>query len=168
MLTNSIIISPADRPRASRARSGFTVTELALVLTITAVCMAMVAPKFQPAVDAAKLRSAKTELASYLTVARASAIRRNAQSQVQISGSSVTTTVSVNGAQTTFRRATDLNTSFGVTFYGSPPSSITFDPRGFLTGTTTAKYVLVRGTLKDSVCVTSMGIVAVQPSGCAL
>jgi prepilin-type N-terminal cleavage/methylation domain-containing protein len=167
MLTNSMI-SAVERPTALRARFGFTVIELALVLTISAVCMAMVAPKFQPAVDAAKLRSAKTELASYLTVARASAIRRNAQSQVLISGSSVTTTVSVNGTQTTFRRATDLSVSFGVTFSGSPPSSITFDPRGFLTGSATAKYVLVRGTLKDSVCVTSMGIVAVQASGCAL
>jgi len=149
------------------ARAGFTVTELALVLTIAAVCTAMVAPKFQPTVDAAKLRSAKTELASYLTVARASAIRRNAQSQVQVSGSSVTATVSVNGAQTVFRRATDFSQSFGVTFSGSPPSAVTFDPRGFVTGSGTAKYVLVRGSLKDSVCVTSLGIVA-QSSGCAL
>src|SRR5689334_21492291 len=88
------------RARPNGMRSGFTVTELALVLTVTAVCTAIVAPKFQPAVDSAKLRSAKTQLASYLTVARASAIRRNAQSQVQLSGSSVTATVSVNGTQT--------------------------------------------------------------------
>lgn len=152
----------------AHARFGFTITELALVLTIAAVCMALAAPTFQPAIDAAKLRSAKTELASYLTVARASAIRRNAPSQVQVSGSSVSSTVSVNGTQTTFRRATDFSRSFGVTFSGSPPSTITFDPRGFLTGSTTAKYILVRGSVKDSVCVTSLGIVAQQGSGCAL
>jgi hypothetical protein len=74
----------------------------------------------------------------------------------------------VNGTQTTFRRATDFSRSFGVTFSGSPPSTITFDPRGFLTGSTTAKYILVRGSVKDSVCVTSLGIVAQQGSGCAL
>ncbi len=151
----------------NRNRGGFTVMELVLVLTIAAVCTAMVAPKFQPAVDSAKLRSAKTQLASYLTVARASAIRRNAQSQVQLSGTSVTATVGVNGTQTTYLRATDFNRSFGITFSGSSPSTITFDPRGFLTGSTTAKYVLVRGSVKDSVCVTSLGIVAQQTSGCA-
>lgn len=167
MRSASPILCRSRRPRALRTRAGFTVTELALVLTIAAVCTAIVAPKFQPTVDAAKLRSAKTELASYLSVARASAIRRNAQSQVQISGSSVTATVSVNGTQTTFRRPTDFSKSFGVTFFGSPPPSVTFDPRGFVTGGATAKYVLVRGAQKDSVCVTSLGIVA-QSAGCAL
>lgn len=168
MRTFSAAIPVVDRPCTLRVRSGFTVIELVLVLTIAAVCTAIVAPSFQPAIDGAKLRSAKTELASYLTVARASAIRRNAPSQVLISGSSVSSTVSVNGTQTTFRRATDLSLSFGVTFSGSPPASITFDPRGFLTGSSTAKYVLVRGSSKDSVCVTSRGIVAQQASGCAL
>ena len=167
-LSAKTIISDEDREAHElRARRGFTVTELVLVLTVAAVCIAIAAPRFQPAVDSAKLRAAKTTLATYLTVARASAIRRNAPSQVQLSGTSVTATVSVNGTQTLYRRATDFQTSFGVTFWGSAPAAVTFDPRGFLTGTSTAKYVLVRGSLKDSVCVTSLGVVAQQASGCA-
>jgi Tfp pilus assembly protein FimT len=137
-------------------------------MTLIAVCTAMLAPRFQPAFDSAKLKSAKTELATYITIARASAIRRNATSQVAISGTSVSVTVDVNGTQTNFRRATDLSKNFGVTFSGTPPATITFDPRGFLSSTSTAKYVLVRGTATDSVCVTSLGIVAQVAKGCAL
>jgi hypothetical protein len=62
------------------------------------------------------------------------------------------------GATLRLRPAVSLRKNFGVTVTVDQ-GVVTFDPRGFSPSTpaTGARYVVQRGTLRDTVCVTRLG-----------
>lgn len=145
------------------ARSAFTLIETMVVLVIAGIVMAISLPKFAAMHDRMSLRSAKQQFTAYLAVTRAAAIRQSQTSQLHILNSHMWSTVSQpNGTSTMVGRRIRLWEQFGVTVTeggSAPDDSITFDSRGMSNTNAAAKYVLTRNGLKDSICVSRLGLI---------
>jgi Tfp pilus assembly protein FimT len=137
-------------------------------LAIMALALVLGMPKITAARESAQLESAKTQLSSYITAARFAAIRRGATAQVKRTGNRVSVTVTVSGVQQVLRSGVDLSSRYGVSL-ANAPDSVAFDPRGFVIGaTTTAKFILAKGTRRDSLCVTTTGFNSTSAAPCSL
>jgi prepilin-type N-terminal cleavage/methylation domain-containing protein len=158
--------SPALRARslALRARSGFSLSEMLVVLIIMGVLMAIAMPKFASIRDKSSLRGAKQMLASYVMRARAAAIRQSQPAQFYLSNNQIWATVSQPGGSSTnvaFTAALDQSRGVTVTSGTSATSdTIVFDPRGIATLSTARTYVFTRNGIKDSLCVSRLGLIA--------
>lgn len=149
---------------AARARAGFTIIETVVVLIIASIAMAISLPRFAAMRDRMSVRSAKQQFASYLATARASAIRQSQQSQFHVKNNTIWTTVNQpSGTNITVGRSVALDQSRGVTVTlggAAPSDSVMFDARGLGATTGARVYVLTRNGLKDSICVTRLGLIA--------
>jgi prepilin-type N-terminal cleavage/methylation domain-containing protein len=148
-----------------RARRGFTVTELAIVLVVAGSLLGMAYPRMREATGAAALRSAKQEVMASLTQARAAAVEQGRRSVLTRSGNTLQVTVESNGAQTAVGGALDLYGLHAVSL-DATVNSIAFDPRGYAIGLGGVEVIrLTRGALRDSVCVTRAGRLATVECG---
>jgi len=135
-----------------------------VVLVIAGIVMSMSLPKFASMRDRMSVRSAKQQLTSYLATARAAAIRQSQSGHFHANGNSIWSSVNQpDGTVANVSKSVSLMTARGVavTLSGSAPSqdSIVFDSRGI--GATAAhKYMLTRNGVKDSVCVSRLGLIA--------
>jgi prepilin-type N-terminal cleavage/methylation domain-containing protein len=150
--------------RANR-RPGFTLIETMVVLIIAGIAMSISLPKFAAMRDRMSVRSAKQQFSSYLATARAAAIRQSQSGQFHVSSSTVWSSVNQpNGTNINVSKSVSLTTARGVTITlaGSPPSndSIVFDSRGMSSTGAARTYVFTRNGLKDSICVSRLGLIA--------
>jgi prepilin-type N-terminal cleavage/methylation domain-containing protein len=156
----------------SRQRTGFTVIEILIVLAVAAVIAVMAIPKLGAIRNRNDMRAAKEQVAIAMSTARAAAIQKGRQSQLHMSGNQVSVTVDTNstGLRQLVLRPIDLNSRFQVTVTvrAALDSVLAFDGRGFASTSSggTARYVLTRNTMKDSVCVSRFGVI--MKVGCAL
>lgn len=150
----------------NRARPGFTLIELLTVVMIIGVVVAIATPRMGKINRTADLRASRDHLAAHIATARHVAIQRSMTTRMQRAGNLVWVE-SVGPAGVTLTRDTlDLYAMFGTSIT-STVTQIRFDPRGFSTGGAPRKFVLKSGAdLKDSVCVTGMGVI--MKKGCAL
>ena len=149
-----------------RARPGFTVIELLTVITIIGVVVAIAAPKMGKINRTADLRSSRDHLAAHIATARHIAIQRSTTTRMQRAGNMVWVETITPAGVTLSRDTLDLYAMFGTSI-SSTVTQIRFDPRGFSTGGAPRKFVIKSGAdLKDSVCVTGMGVI--MKKGCAL
>lgn len=152
------------RDHRFRSRSGFTLIETVVVLVIASIAMAISLPKFAGMRDRMSVRSAKQQLTSYLSTARAAAVRQSQTSQFHIVSSTIWTTVNQpDGTNINVSKSVPLNTARGVTVTlggSSPNDLITFDSRGMSSTGSSRVYVLTRNSTKDSVCVSRLGLIA--------
>lgn len=150
----------------TRARAGYTLTEMVTVLVMVAIFMALTAPKLRGVTAASGLRSARQQTAVYLAQARAAAVQRGREARFVRSGNVVQVTVDSSGTQVLVGRPHDLYREHGVSL-GATSDVIAFDPRGFAIGTGSMQRVwMTRGSGRDSVCITKFGKVITQ--GCTL
>jgi prepilin-type N-terminal cleavage/methylation domain-containing protein len=150
-----------------RNRSGYTLVEMVVVLIIFGVVTALSIPRLHGAQSSAGLRSARTVTAIYLAQAHALAVQRGRQARFVRSGNVVSVTVDSSGTQVVYGRPHDLSREDGVSIPTTTQDTIMFDARGFATNiTTTAKVVLTRDGLRDSVCVAKIGKIITR--GCSL
>jgi len=150
-----------------RSRSGYTIVEMIVVLIIFAVVTGLSIPRLHGAQSSAGLRSARTQTAIYLAQAHALAIQRGREARFVRSGNVVTVTVDSSGTQVVYGRPHDLSSEHGVLIPTTTLDTIKFDSRGFATNTgTTAKVVLTRDGMRDSVCVSKLGKIITR--GCSL
>ena len=141
--------------------------EMVVVLVISGIVLNISLPKFAAMRDRMNLRSAKQEFITYLMTARAAAIRQSQQSQFHVRGNTAWTTVNLpNGTNTTVNqklrlfRARNVTITLGGAF---PNDSIVYDGRGIETWPASRRtYVLQLNNLKDSVCVSRVGLIARQ------
>jgi prepilin-type N-terminal cleavage/methylation domain-containing protein len=156
----------------NKERNGFTVIELLIVLSVAAVIAVMAIPKLGAIRNRNDMRAAKEQVAIAMSTARAAAIQKGRRSQLHVSGNQVSVTVdtSSTGLRQTVLRPIDLNSRFqvAVTVRSALDSVLVFDGRGFANTSSggTARYVLTRNTMKDSVCVSRFGVI--MKVGCAL
>jgi prepilin-type N-terminal cleavage/methylation domain-containing protein len=149
-----------------RQRPGFTILELLTVIMIIGVVVAIATPKMGKINRTADLRSSRDHLAAHIATARHIAIQRSVTTRMQRSGNMVWVETLTPAGATLARDTLDLYAMFGTSIT-SPVTQIRFDPRGFSTGGAPRKFVLKSGAdLKDSVCVTGMGVI--MKKGCAL
>lgn len=150
-----------------RNRSGYTLAEMMVVLIVFGVITALGIPRLHVAQSSAGLRSARTQTAIYLAQAHALAIQRGREARFIRSGNTVTVTVDSSGTQVVYGRTHDLSREHGVSIPLTTQDTISFDARGFATNvSTTAKVVLTRDGMRDSVCVAKIGKIITR--GCSL
>jgi Tfp pilus assembly protein FimT len=135
-----------------------------VVLVIAGITMSIAMPKFAGMRDRMSVRSAKQQLSSYLATARAAAVRQSQSGHFHANSNSIWSSVNQpDGTVINVSKSVSLMNARGVavTLGGSAPSndSIVFDSRGM--GTTVPhKYLLTRNGVKDSVCVSRLGLIA--------
>lgn len=145
-----------------RKRTGFTILELLVVFTVAGVLIAISGKGLSSAYAGNSRSSAVRVVGTTLFQARAIAIQRSRQSWLVRSGNTIKIVGDSLGTKVQLGRTVDLNQRYGVTLSSvSTPSgrdSISFDPRGLITGTTTAyKIIITKGSKKDTVCVSGLG-----------
>jgi Tfp pilus assembly protein FimT len=135
-----------------------------VTVMIMSVAMAIVMPRFQTARAQTTVRSARQEIVSSLTTAKAAAIRRGRPATFHVSADNISVTVDQDGSQVPLggQRSLDSELHVGVT---STHSTITFDARGFAKGLTADAILVVnQDGASDTVCVAPMG--AIRSRGC--
>jgi len=137
-----------------------------VVLVIAGITMAIAMPKFAGMRDRMSVRSAKQQFSSYLATARAAAIRQSQSGQFHANSNSIWSNVNQpDGTNINVSRGVSLMNARGVavTLGGSAPNqdSIVFDSRGMSTNIATGRtYVFTRNGVKDSICVSRLGLIA--------
>ena len=145
-----------------RIRAGFTMLELLVVLVVAGVMVAITGKSLSAAFSGNARTSAVRMVGTTLFQARAIAIQRSRQSWVVRSGNTIKILADSLGTQVQLGRTLDLGARYGVTLSSaSTPTGrddVSFDPRGAITGTTTAlKLIVAKGGKSDTVCVTGLG-----------
>ena len=136
-----------------------------VVLVIAGITMAIAMPKFAGMRDRMSVRSAKQQFSSYLATARAAAIRQSQLGQFHANSNSIWSNVNQpDGTNINVAKSISLMNARGValTLGGSAPSndSIQFDSRGMSNTGAARTYVFTRNGVKDSICVSRLGLIA--------
>ena len=142
-----------------RSRSGFTIIEIMTVMMIMAIVLAFALPKFNSLRNSGRVGSAKIQMSTSLTTARAAAIQNGRPSRWSVSGNTVT--LEAQNAAGNYAKVgvpVDYYTQYSVSLSANP-STINFDGRGIATGLSATAKVYVRGITTDSICVTRLGVV---------
>ncbi|MDQ3696938.1 MAG: GspH/FimT family pseudopilin [Gemmatimonadota bacterium] len=139
-------------------RSGFSLIELLIVLTIVGVLAIISAPSGRRIATNNAIRSAKQEVAAMLAVARASAIHNGRTTRFVRAGNVVHVRIEIGTQFDTVGVPLDVYSEHSVAIQMST-DTIRFDPRGFAPGMSGAYQIvrLSRNTRADSVCVTRFG-----------
>lgn len=146
-----------------RARNGFTLIELMVVLVLVGGLTALALPKAATMREQSNIKAAKQQLAATIASARAAAVQKGTPARFRVSTNSVTALVPNAPGDTTFViPARDLNKLFGVTVSMRTPSVdsvLVFEPRGFVTPrlNQAAMYIVTSGTRADTICVGIIG-----------
>lgn len=150
--------------RRSRARRGFSIAELLVVLIVSGVVMRIAVPRFAAMRDRMSLRSAKQQMAAYLVTTRAAAIRRSATAVFSVQNSTISARVKrPDGTQSSLGGTVPLVSARGVAVSPggtSTADTIAYDSRGMANLQSTRVYVLTRNSKKDSICVSRLGLIA--------
>jgi Tfp pilus assembly protein FimT len=151
-------------------RTAFSLIELLIALATVGAMMLIALPKFERARASASLRSAKNTVVSQIAAARATAIRRGAYAYFVRSGNTIRVEADSANVRLVVLRSAALDTAYQVAV-ASTYDTIRYDMRGtarvLATGVIISgvKYTITRGALRDSVCVSSLGMVSLRACG---
>ena len=154
-------------PRRLRARRGVSIAEMVVVLVISGIMLNIALPRFAGMRDRMSLRSAKQEFITYVMTSRAAAIRQSQQAQFHVRNNTAWVMVNQpNGTNTMVNQNLRMfrTRQVTITLSGSPTTdSIVYDARGIeIMPNARRKYMLTLNNLKDSVCVSRVGLIARQ------
>lgn len=148
-----------------RSDAGVTLVEMVIVFALIGIITAISLPKLANSTDVLAVRSARQEVASYITQARALAIQTGRIARFIRTGDVIQLTVTNTSGGSKLIGSQNLGTGNGVTLDASPSDTITFDPRGVLlagASTTSPKIRVSRNGVQDSVCVVGWGKVSIS------
>jgi Tfp pilus assembly protein FimT len=142
--------------------------EMLVVMVMMGILMSIALPRFGAIRDRAAVSSAKQKLIGYLATTRAAAIRQSSSAEFRLWDNNVSATVTQpNGTRLSLGSAEHLDKTEGVVITrgtGVVRDLITYDSRGLsLIGTVTTPrfvYVVTRNNVKDSICVSRLGLIA--------
>lgn len=134
-------------------RTGTTLVELAIVLTLVAIVLAIGLPRWRAYLDREAVTVAADRAAATLDEARLSAVRSGAPATVRVDERRGSLTVTV-GRDTL--ATLPLGTLHSITLRASR-DSITFAPTGFGYGAANTQLVIVRRRAAETVSVSRLG-----------
>lgn len=134
-------------------RTGFTLLELVVVITIAAIVCALALPRLWGIVDHTAARGAATDIAAAFGEAREQAITRRQPVAVILDTTVGRVVVRARGTQLLER---DVGAGYGVRLWASR-DSMAYDPRGLGFGAANLTVVVRRGRAAESVSVSRLG-----------
>ena len=156
----------------TRTRRGFSLPELLVVISIMGILTLIAMPKIRSFRSGNNLRSAKAQVASSLSTARAAAIQKSRQAVFVVRGNNLAVVVDTSNAAgiqaMVVLSSVPLDDRYSATIAvrSAADSMVTYDSRGFgATGSgSRAVFVLTVQGLRDSVCVSQLGLI--NKTGC--
>ena len=147
--------------------------ELLIVMSVAGVMALIAFPRFAAYRSTSAVRAARLEIVAVTEAARASALQRGRTARVVLDNQSLRASVDTSApnaptAAMVTLALQRLDRTYGVTVTtgtGLDTLTIGYDARGFASPRRAAKLYVARGGVRDSVCVTSMGLLL--PRGCA-
>jgi prepilin-type N-terminal cleavage/methylation domain-containing protein len=157
-------------------RPGYSLVELMIVLAIAGILMLVGAPRVRALRSASAVRAARLEVATVAEAARAAAIQRGRPARIAFRNNTLIATVDTSppnaplSAEMVTLAIQRLDVTYGVTLsHGAPADTVVaYDARGFANPRRAqdAKLYVARGGVRDSVCISVVGLIL--PRGCAL
>jgi Tfp pilus assembly protein FimT len=154
-----------------RNRKGLTMLELMTVLVLVVAVTAISFPKLKETRRAASMQSARTQVKSYLSIARSIAVRNGVRAVLIRNGNTLKIMADSTTGLVVVVRPIQLDSVSNVTL-GATKDTLIYDARGIATNLSasgekfyiTAASGLGAGT-KDSICVTRLGVVLDRSCG---
>ena len=148
----------------ARNRKGVTLFEIMTVIVLSAIMLTVAIPRITRSKRSASMQSARTQVESYISVARAIAVRNGGKTQLIRSGNMLYVQADTGTGWVTVVRPVELDQVSGVSLGTTITSNtIAFDARGMATNLSASgeKFYITSTTygttLKDSICVTRFG-----------
>jgi len=143
-----------------RSRSGLTMIEMLVVLSIIGILAAIGAPRLRQALANTRMRGAKTSVAAAFVSARAAAVQHGGNGRFRLESGKAWAESGPVATPLVIADTIKLASQFSVT---STPASVTvnFGARGLAVGGPAAgQLILLTGELGrvDSLCVTTLGV----------
>jgi len=134
-------------------RTATTVAELAIVLVVTAIILAIAVPRMRHVAERHAVRGAVADIVATLAAARQIAVSSGGGVSVAIDAPTATIRVVRRGDTIVTR---PLGHLFGVTLR-TTRDSLALDARGLGSGAANLTFVVVRGITTDTVVVSRLG-----------
>jgi type II secretory pathway pseudopilin PulG len=136
-----------------RHRTAFTLLETTVVLTVAAILLAVLAPRFASWRDASAVRGAMAELGSQFSLARQTAVSRRVTAAVVLDTAGGVVEVRSGGTRVSRRGLRDV---YGIVL-GANRDSAVYDARGLGFGVTNLTVTVSRGRLVDTLTMSRLG-----------
>jgi prepilin-type N-terminal cleavage/methylation domain-containing protein len=155
-----------------RVRRGMTMSELLIVVAVAAIVFMLAVPKIAVTRDGAGRRAARSQLVAAFAATRSAALQKGKQASLALTPSTAKVTVLTGLAGTEFTAwgPIEFTSTLGakIEALDGAATTISYNARGMLTPTPagTLKYELTVGAMKDTVCISTAGII--MPKGCKL
>jgi prepilin-type N-terminal cleavage/methylation domain-containing protein len=134
-------------------RPAFTLLELTLTMTIVALCLGLVAPRFAALRDGASVRGAANEIGAAFSNAREMAIARAGLVAVVFDTANAAIELRADG-QRIARRS--LGDTYGVRLRSNRDSAV-YDARGLGYGVSNLSVTVRRGAMADTLTMSRLG-----------
>ena len=142
---------------APRRRDGFTLTELAIVVVIVGLTLAIVGPKFVNYIRYLGARSGVSQVVADLSLARTLAVRESQTVSLTVLDSR-RYSVAVEAGDARTIKTTDIGGSQGSVSFASPAATrVAFDSRGMLRTGSANQIIVTHGGMADTVSITGVG-----------
>ncbi|MGI8508327.1 MAG: pilus assembly FimT family protein [Gemmatimonadaceae bacterium] len=141
------------RRRATGTRSGFTLLELMLILSVVSILSAVAVPKVGAMLDHVAVHGAVNDVAAMLDRARHTAMTRGERATVDLDTARVSVTLSVGRDTLSWREEGALA---GVRFHATR-SSVTYTQLGLGFGVSNLTLVVFRGAAAETLTVSRLG-----------
>ena len=154
-----------------RVRSGFTMVEVLIVMSILVLVTTMAFPRISRWRTGYDLRSAKQQVAAAIATTRAAAVQKGRPARFIVAGNVISATVDTNaaGATVTVVPSVDLHATYGVTIttQNLPANRLVYGSRGVIAPQVAMpRYYLTNAAGRDSLCVSGVGVLLKR--GCIL
>lgn len=148
-----------------------TFPELLVVMALVGILTAIAGPRMVAFRERSAMRSTRLEIAAAVEAARSAALQKGRPARLVASGDSLVAAVQTTGGGgwLAVLVVPSVRATHGATLaFGDPRDTLlTFDARGLASPrlARTARLVVTKGTRRDSVCVSNIGLLL--PRGCA-
>ena len=139
--------------RRTRARRAYTLLEMAIVVTMIGLLIAIALPRAAAVRDRASVRAAMADLGAAFSLARRAALSQRALVSVVLDTATATVEVRAGGSRL-WRRT--LGDSYGIVL-GANRDSAVYDPRGLGYGVSNLSLSVRRGQMVDTLTMSRLG-----------